>query len=68
MWVTNDKAALTPRNKTSTRVIGGSVGAWDGLDSCGKSRPAPGFDTRTVHPVTSRFFRLRYLSSLQPKS
>jgi hypothetical protein len=26
-----------------------------GLDGCGKSRPPPGFDPRTVHPVASRY-------------
>ena len=25
-----------------------------GLDRCGKSRPLPGFDARTVQPVASR--------------
>ena len=25
-----------------------------GLDGCGKVRPSPGFDPRTVHPVASR--------------
>jgi hypothetical protein len=26
-----------------------------GLDKCGKSRPSPGFDPRTVQPVASRY-------------
>ena len=26
-----------------------------GLDVCGKSRPTPGFDPRTVQPVASRY-------------
>ena len=26
-----------------------------GLDRCGKSRPTPGFDPRTVQPVASRY-------------
>ena len=26
-----------------------------GLDGCGKSRPSPGFDPRTVHPVASSY-------------
>ena len=26
-----------------------------GLDRCGKSRPPPGFDPRTVQPVASRY-------------
>ena len=28
---------------------------WAGLDRCGKSRPLPGFDPRTVQPVASRY-------------
>jgi hypothetical protein len=31
------------------------VGPRGGLDRCGKSRPPPGFDPRTVHPVASRY-------------
>jgi hypothetical protein len=31
------------------------VGPRDGLDECGKSRPSPGFDPRTVQPVASRY-------------
>jgi hypothetical protein len=31
------------------------VGPRAGLDRCGKSRPPPGFDSRTVQPVASRY-------------
>ena len=31
------------------------MGLRSGLDSCGKSRPPPGFDPRTVQPVASRY-------------
>jgi len=31
------------------------VGPRTGLDRCGKSRPPPGFDPRTVQPVASRY-------------
>jgi hypothetical protein len=31
------------------------VGPRVGLDGCGKSRPPPGFDPRTVQPVVSRY-------------
>ena len=31
------------------------VGPRAGLDGCGKSRPTPGFDPRTVEPVESRY-------------
>jgi len=31
------------------------VGLRAGLDKCGKSRPPPGFDPRTVQPVGSRY-------------
>jgi len=34
---------------------GGWVGPRDGLERCGKSRPRPGFDPRTVQPVASRY-------------
>jgi len=33
------------------------VGPRAGLDMCGKSRPPPGFDPRTVQPITSRYIR-----------
>jgi len=31
------------------------VGLRAGLDRCGKHRPPPVFDTRTVQPVVSRY-------------
>ena len=31
------------------------MGSRAGLDRCGKSRPPPGFDPRTVQPVASRY-------------
>ena len=31
------------------------MGPRAGLDGCGKSRPPPGFDPRTVQPVGSRY-------------
>jgi hypothetical protein len=45
-------AALPPGK---THCIGGWVGFKAGLDWCGKSRPTPGFDPRTVQPVASRY-------------
>jgi hypothetical protein len=48
-------AALPPGNRASTHVIGGWVGPRDGPDWCGKSRPPPGFDPRTVQSVASRY-------------
>jgi len=35
--------------------MGGWVGPRAGLDGFRKSRPPPGFDPRTVHPVVSRY-------------
>jgi len=48
-------AALYPRERPGTHCTGGWVGPWAGLDRCGKSRPPPGFDPRTVQPVASRY-------------
>ena len=31
------------------------MGLRAGLDKCGKSRPPPGFDPRTVQPVANRY-------------
>jgi len=31
------------------------MGPRTGLDGCGKSRPPPGFNPRTVQPVASRY-------------
>ena len=31
------------------------MGLRAGLDGCGKSRPPPGFDPRTVQPAASRY-------------
>ena len=46
---------LYPREKPGTHCIGGWVGLRAGLDRCGKIRPPPEFDPRTVHPVASRY-------------
>jgi len=46
---------LYPRERPGTHCTGGWVGPRAGLDRCGKSRPPPGFDTRTVRPVASRY-------------
>jgi hypothetical protein len=46
-------AALYPRERPGTHCTGGWVGPWAGLARCGKSRPPPGFDPRTVQPVAN---------------
>ena len=46
---------LYPLEMPSTHYIGGWVGSRVGLDGCGKSRPPPAFDPRTVQPVASRY-------------
>ena len=55
-WVANaTPRPLYPRERTVTHCIGGWVENRAGLDGCGKSRPTPGFDPRTVQPVASRY-------------
>jgi hypothetical protein len=46
---------LYPRERCGTHCTWGWVGPRTGLDACGKSRPRPGFDPRTVQPVASRY-------------
>ena len=46
---------FTPGKDPVPIVYGGWVGPRAGLDRCGKSRPQPGIDPRTVQPVTSRY-------------
>ena len=48
-------AALPPGKRLDIHCTGGWVGPRAGLDVCGKSRPPPGFDPRTVQPVASRY-------------
>jgi len=48
-------AAPYPRQRPGTHCTGGWVGLRAGLDWCGKSRPPPGFDHRTVQPTCSRY-------------
>jgi hypothetical protein len=54
LWPRHAPTALPPGNTRypSYRRLGGP---WAGLDEWGKSRPTPGFDPRTVKPVTSRY-------------
>jgi len=49
-------SASRPWERPGTHCTGGWVGPSAGLDKCGKSPPPPpGFDRRTVQPVTSRY-------------
>jgi hypothetical protein len=43
------------RERPGTHCLGGWVETRTGLDGCEKSRPPPGFDSRTVQPVASRY-------------
>jgi hypothetical protein len=47
-------AALPPGRRPGTHYTQGWVGPRNGLARRGKSRPPPGFDHRTVQPVSSR--------------
>ena len=46
---------LSPRERAGTHCKGGWVGRRTGLEVCGKSRPSPGSDPRTVHLVASHY-------------
>ena len=48
-------AALPPGKRPDIHFVGSWVGSSSGLDGCGKSRPPPGFDPRTIQPVASRY-------------
>ena len=53
-------AALYPRERPGTHCTEGWVGPTAGLNRCGKSRPQPRFDPRTVQPVAQSLYRLSY--------
>jgi len=46
---------LYPREGPGIHCIGSWMGPRADLDGCGKSRPQPGLDPRTVQPVASRY-------------
>jgi hypothetical protein len=48
-------AALYPGERPSTHCTGGWVCPRPSLDRCGKSCTPPGFDPRTIQPITSRY-------------
>ena len=48
-------AVLYPGKRPGTHRTGVWVDPRDGLDRCGKSRPPPVLDHRTVQPVASRY-------------
>ena len=54
-WSKPRPGRFTPRERPGTHCIGGWVGLRAVLDGCGKSRPPPEFDPRTVQPVASRY-------------
>jgi hypothetical protein len=47
--------AFYSRERPGTHWTGDWMDPRAGLDRCGKSRPPPGFDPRTVQPVASRY-------------
>jgi len=47
--------ALPPEKRASTHFTGGWVVPNVSLDGCGKYRPAPAFDPRTMQPVAGRY-------------
>ena len=47
--------AVLSSERPGTHFIGGWVGPRTGLDGCGKSRPPPGFDPRTVQFIANRY-------------
>ena len=58
MWVGGQRhapATLPPGKKPRTHCTEGLVGHRAGLDGCGKVRPPPGFDPRTVQPIASHY-------------
>jgi hypothetical protein len=55
-WVANDLPRRSyPWERPSTHCKGRLGGPTVGLNGCGKSRSPPGFDSRTVQPVASRY-------------
>ena len=54
-WSTPLPGRFTPGERPGTHCIGDWVGPRAGLDRCGKSRPPPVLDPRTVQPVASRY-------------
>jgi hypothetical protein len=55
-WVVNaTPRPLYLRERPGALCVGGWVSPRAGLDGCGKSRPPPGFDPRTVQPLASRY-------------
>jgi hypothetical protein len=55
-WSTSRPGRFAPgKDLVPTHCIGGEVDHRTDLDGCGKSRPSPGFDPRTVRPVASRY-------------
>ena len=54
-WSAPRPGRFTPQKRPGTHCTGGWVGPRAGVDGCGKSRPPPVFDPRTVHPVASRY-------------
>jgi hypothetical protein len=52
-WSMPRPGRFNPRGRPGIHCIGGWMGPRAGVDRCGKSRPLPGFDLRTVHPVAS---------------
>ena len=56
-------AVLPPGKTRYPLYVRGWVSPIAGGDGCGKFRPPPGFDPRTVQPVASPMHRLSYPDS-----
>jgi hypothetical protein len=58
--------ALPLGKRPGTHCIAGWVGPRASVDSCGKSRPPPGFNPQTLQPVVSRYTDCAILAPIRP--
>ena len=55
MWLTPRPGRFTLGKRPGAHCIQDWMGPMTGLDGSGKSRPQPGSQPRTVHPVETRY-------------
>ena len=55
MWLTPRPGRFTLGKRHGAHCIQDWMGPMTGLDGSGKSRPQPGSQPRTVHPVETRY-------------
>jgi len=68
IFVYSNNLSVYPRKWAGTHCTGSWVGSMAGLDVCGKSRPPPGHNHRTIQPIVSGYTDWAIVTNIQKQA